>query len=354
MGALTDPQQLTEPTASLEGDEPPPSRLAGAWPRRLSPRRIGAIYVWVLIIVVFGVAKPHIFLAGQTASGIADSYAISAIAALALLVPLSAGAFDVSIGATMSLVSVVVAKLLLSTSIPVWVVVLLGLAVGLAVGVVNSIIVVILKIPSLIGTLAVLGIADALAIGVSGNATLSGPRLSGSFSTGLVPNVVSNYQSSVLYVLGLMLVLGILLERTQFGRFLYAVGFNASAARLAGLRVQVLQASALLIGGVIAAWAGIVLTAQLSSTTPSAGDSYLLPAFAAVFLGSTQFRAPRFNAWGTVVAVYMLATGEYGLLLSGAPSWTPQVFQGVALVAAVAFTRVSSSRGFGAQSRTAP
>jgi ribose transport system permease protein len=353
MDALTDRRQLTEPTASREPDEPRPSRLGDSWRRWLSPRRIGAVYVWTLIIVVFGVAKPDIFLAGQTASGIADSYAIAGIAALALLVPLSAGVFDVSIGATMSLVSVVVAQLLLSTSIPIWVVVLLGLAVGLAVGVVNSIIVVILKVPSLIGTLAVLGIADALAIGVSGNATLSGPRLSGSFNTGLVHDVVSNYQLPVLYVLVLMLVLGIMLERTQFGRFLYAVGFNAPAARLAGLRVQVLQSASLMIGGVIAAGAGIVLTAQLSSSTPSAGDSYLLPAFAAVFLGSTQFRAPRFNAWGTVIAVYMLATGEYGLLLSGAPSWTPQVFQGVALIAAVALTRVSSSRGFGAQSRTA-
>jgi ribose transport system permease protein len=343
MDAMTDSQRLTEPAAPQEAQAPPARSRASAlhW---LSPRRIGAIYVWLLIIVVFGVTKPQLFLSSQTALGIANSYAIAGIAALALLVPLSAGAFDVSIGATMSLVGVVVAKLLLETTFPVWVIVLLGLAVGMAVGLVNSFIVVILKVPSLIGTLAVLGIADALAVGVSGNATLSGPRLSGSFSTGLTHSVLWRYTLPIVYVVVLMVVLGVVLERTQFGRFIYAVGFNAAAARLAGLRVQVLQAAALMIGGLIAAWGGIVLTAQLGSSTPSAGDSYLLPAFAAVFLGSTQFRAPRFNAWGTVVAVFMLATGQYGLLLSGAPSWTPDVFQGVALVAAVGLTQVSGRR----------
>jgi ribose transport system permease protein len=192
-----------------------------------------------------------------------------------------------------------------------------------------------------------LGIADALAVGVSGNATLSGPRLSGAFSANLTHHVVSNYTLPIVYVLVLMVVLGVLLERTQFGRYIYAVGFNAAAARLAGLRVALLQTIALMIGGLIAAWAGIVLTAQLASSTPSSGDSYLLPAFAAVFLGSTQFRAPRFNAWGVVVAVFMLGTGQYGLLLVGAPSWTPDVFQGVALIAAVGLTRTSRIGGAG-------
>lgn len=337
--ALAD-SEVTSPVVPAQQASPArPRPTVGRW---LSPRTIGAVYVWILIIIVFGAIKPHIFLANETIVGIANSYAIAGIAALALLMPLAAGAFDVSIGATMSLVGVVVAKLLLTTSLPTWFIIVLGLGVGVAVGLVNSFIVVVLKIPSLIGTLAMLGIADALAVGVSGNATLSGPRLSGAFSLNLTHSVISNYTLPIVYVLVLMLVLGVVLERTQFGRYLYAVGFNAAAARLAGLRVALLQTVALMIGGLIAAWGGIVLTAQLSSSTPSSGDSYLLPAFAAVFLGSTQFRAPRFNAWGVVVAVFMLATGQYGLLLVGAPSWTPDVFQGVALIAAVGLTRTTS------------
>ena len=340
MDVLTDTASNVNPGSPIEAS-PGAARPHASWLGWLAPRRIGAVYVWLMIIAVFASIKPEVFWSAQTASGIANSYAVAGLAALALLVPLSAGTFDISIGATMSLVGVVVSKLLLSTSLPIIVVVLLGLLVGVAVGLVNSIIVVGLKIPSIIGTLAVLGIADALAIGVSGNATLSGPRLSGSFSSGLTGAAFSDYGWPFIYVLVLMLMLGVVLERTQFGRFVYAVGFNPAAARLAGLRVPLLQLVSLVLGGMIAAAAGIVLTAQLSSSTPSSGDSYLLPAFAAVFLGSTQLRSPRFNAWGTVVAVFMLATGQYGLLLVGAPSWTPNVFQGVALIAAVALTRLT-------------
>src|SRR5262249_13857648 len=140
MDALTD-SQLAGTAVSADEEAPRWSRLLASWPGALSPRRIGAIYVWGVIIVVFGVLKPHLFLATQTASGIADSYAVTGIAALALLVPLSAGAFDVSVGANMSLVSVVVSQLLLTTSMPVPVVVLLGLAIGLGVGALNSVIV---------------------------------------------------------------------------------------------------------------------------------------------------------------------------------------------------------------------
>ncbi len=78
---------------------------------------------------------------------------------------------------------------------------------------------------------------------------------------------------------------------------------------------------------------------------PQDGDSYLLPAFAAVFLGATQFRAKRFNAWGTILAVFMLATGQYGLVLAGAPQWTPNVFQGVALIAAMGFSSMRGNTG---------
>ena len=89
----------------------------------------------------------------------------------------------------------------------------------------------------------------------------------------------------------------------------------------------------------IASIAGMVLAGSVSSASPGAGAPYLLPSFAAVFLGATQFRDFRFNAWGTIVAVFMLGTGEYGLLLVGAPRWMPDVFQGVALIVAIAITQ---------------
>lgn len=307
-----------------------------------SPRRIGAIYLWIAIIILFGALEPDLFLSDQTVKGIGNSYAITGIAALAVLVPLVAGVFDVSVGATMTLTGIVVAKLLAETSLPIWVIVLLGLCCGAAVGIVNSIVVVVLRIPSLIGTLAVMGIVEAVAIGVSDNQIISSTRLSGEFSADIVADQILGFTRPVLYVLVIMLLLGLFLEHTQVGRFFYATGFNAAAARLAGLRVNALQAGALILGGVIASIAGMALAGSVSSASPGAGAPYLLPSFAAVFLGSTQFRDLRFNAWGTIVAVFMLGTGQYGLLLIGAPRWMPDVFQGLALIVAIAITQLGS------------
>jgi ribose transport system permease protein len=142
------------------------------------------------------------------------------------------------------------------------------------------------------------------------------------------------------YVIVMMILLAVFLSQTKAGRHVYAVGFDPDVARLAGVRVKGVQVAALVCSGTIAAIAGVVLTARLSSASPSSGNPYLLPAFAATFLGATQFKAKRFNAVGTWIAVYMLATGQYGLLLASAPQWMPNVFQGVALVAAIGLTQL--------------
>ncbi|HYF46797.1 MAG TPA: ABC transporter permease, partial [Acidimicrobiales bacterium] len=325
------------------GQDPRPTR-PGRIRHWAAPRRIGAAYLWAAIIVLFGILEPDLFLSSDTAAGIANSHSVAGLAALAVLLPLVAGAFDVSVGATMSLASVVTGKLLLETGLPVEALVLAGVGVGAAVGLVNAIVVVGLRIPSLIGTLAVSGIVGALAVGVSGNRTLAGPRLGGEFRDLLAQPAIGDFGRPVLFVLVLMVVLGLTLEQTQLGRYMYAAGFNAETARLAGLRVAGLKALSLVVGGMIAAFAGVVLTARLSSATPAVGNPYLLPAFAAAFLGATQFRDLRFNAWGTILAVFMLATGQYGLLISGAPSWSADVFQGVALIAAVGLTHFGSRR----------
>ncbi len=328
------------PGSSAGDDAAPPVEVTKdykvAW---WSPRRIGAIYLWIAIIILFGALEPELFLSDQTVKGIANSYAITGIAALAVLVPLVAGVFDVSVGATMTLTGIVVAKLLSETSLPIWLIVIIGLCCGAVVGLVNSIVVVVLRIPSLIGTLAVLGIVEAVAIGVSDNQIISSTRLSGEFSFDIVASQILGFTRPVLYVLVIMVILGLLFEQTQVGRFLYAAGFNAPAARLAGLRVKALQTGAFVVGGMIAAIAGMVLAGSVSSAAPGAGAPYLLPSFAAVFLGATQFRDLRFNAWGTIVAVFMLGTGQYGLLLIGAPRWMPDVFQGLALIIAIAITQ---------------
>ena len=142
------------------------------------------------------------------------------------------------------------------------------------------------------------------------------------------------------YVLILMTVLAVFLSRPSPVATRTRSASTREVSRLAGVRVKAVQTGALVCSGTIAAIAGIVLTARLSSATPSSGNPYLLPAFAATYLGATQFKAKRFNAVGSVIAVYMLGTGQYGLLLASAPQWMPNVFQGVALVAAIGLTQL--------------
>ena len=144
----------------------------------------------------------------------------------------------------------------------------------------------------------------------------------------------------------LMLIIALLvwyvLENTPLGRRIYATGGNEASSRLAGVRTRLVIAGAFIAGGIIASIVGLLLASRLGTGDPTSGPSFLLPAFSAVFLGATQFRSGRFNVWGTVVAVYVLAVGVKGLQLAGAPTWIPDMFNGVALIVAVGLANVGS------------
>jgi ribose transport system permease protein len=315
--------------------------------RSLSFNNIGLVYVWALVIIVFSITTPSLFPTTGTVRAILNNYSIAGLAALAVLVPMISGAIDASIGGNISLTSVVCAWGLGSTHLSVALVVLLTLAVGAAVGFANVLVVVVLRIPAIIGTLAIWLIADALSVAVSGNEILASTRMNGSFGTYFSQASWGNVTIPVLYLLVIAVVLGVLLTQTSAGRYTYAVGLNPDIARDAGIRVKLVQGRALVVGGILGAFAGVVLTAHVASATPEGGDAYLLPAFAAVFLGATQFRSKRFNAIGTVLAVLMLGTGQYGLVLAGAPQWTPNIFQGIALIAAMGVSYFRRPARFG-------
>jgi ribose transport system permease protein len=137
------------------------------------------------------------------------------------------------------------------------------------------------------------------------------------------------------------------IERTSAGRRLYATGANPEAARLSGIRTSRVILLAAIACAVIAGIAGVLESSQLATGDPTIGPGFLLPAIAAVFLGSTQFRNGRMNVWGTVIGAYVIATGVMGLSLAGAPNWTPDMLEGVILIAAVAlayYQRVPSAR----------
>jgi ribose transport system permease protein len=313
------------------------------WTRRLSPRNIGAVYVWILIIILFTVITPDVFPTVQTAKSIVNQYAITGIVALSLVIPLSAGVFDLSIGFVMSFAGIFVAYLLDTTSMAPVEAALLTMLACVAIGLVNAFIVVVMRVNSFIGTLGSGAIIGSLVTAISNDTPIAGRVGDGHFGK-IASTGISDITLPVFYLLILMLVIAYWLERTSSGRQLYATGFDLETARLTGAPVSRLTSISLVTSATIAGFAGLVLAARVSSGSPNAGAQYLIPAFSAAFLGATQLRGGRFNPWGTVIAVLLLGTGDVGLLVSGGPTWTPPLFEGVVLIAAVALTVQRTSK----------
>lgn len=309
---------------------------------KLGVKNVGAIYVWIALIVVFALIEPSVFFQYATVKQVLNEYAVTGLVALGLLLPIACGIYDLSVGAVAGLAGIAAAWSLDHLSPNPWVAVLAGLVVALAFGLVNTLIVLVMRVDSFIGTLATSSIATALVTMISGGNILT-TNVSGSFQTELAIRSVAGLTLPVGLMLLGMVLLAFMTEKTSFGRRLYATGYETEVARLGGVRVDRLRMLALLGSATLAGIAGICVTASLGAGDPTVGPGYLLPAFAAVFLGATQFRSGRFNAWGTVVATLMLGTGHVGLIIVGAPSWSPAIFEGVVLIAAVALTR---SQGF--------
>lgn len=296
---------------------------------------LSGVYLGAVLIVVFVLWLPETFATATNARTVLAGSAITGIIALGATVGLISGAFDVSIAANMSFAISFVGWLQSSHHVNALLAVLLTLASGALVGTVNAFVITRLKVEPVIATLGMSSLLAAFAYWVAGGQTIT-EGISSSFTkfgTGKYLTV----PLPVFYLAGVSLVLWYLLGYTPLGRYLYAAGANPAAARLAGLSVVRLQWTALVISGILSSFAGIVLTMQLGASSFGAGDSYLLPAYAAAFLGSTQIKPGRFNVLGTLVALYLLAIGVKGLQLRY-PSlpWIADLFQGLALIIAVA------------------
>jgi ribose transport system permease protein len=341
------PEPATEPVAPQQAL---PARTRPPWAQRLAHGlafdRVGAVYVWLGIIVLFSLWVPETFPNLATAKQILNSNAITALGALAITIPLSARVFDLSFAGVMTLTGVAVAHLIANDGVPVVPAIALALAIGVGVGVINAIVVVVMRIDSFIGTLATGSLLAALITMVTNEVPITDAKLGGAFAK-IGQTSIDGVTLGVIYCVVVAVAIWYLLEHTATGRRLYATGFNPEAARLAGVRIDRLRFASLVASGGLAGATGIVLASTLGSGSPSAGTPYLLPAFAAAFLGATQLKHGRFNAGGTIIAVLLLGTGVTGLGLANAPQWAGDMFVGVVLIAALALTglqRRSSAR----------
>jgi ribose transport system permease protein len=171
--------------------------------------------------------------------------------------------------------------------------------------------------------------------------------LNGATTGGISEDLVTATTTHVLgipisfyYGVATTLVIWYVFSYTPLGRYLYFVGAGRDVARLSGVSVDRIRAGSFIASGAISALAGVVLAGWLGAADPNVGATYLLPSFAAAFLGTTVIHPGRFNPVGSLVAAYFLITGVTGLQLLGVESWVEQVFYGGSLVLAVAFSRL--------------
>ena len=305
---------------------------------RLGLDRFSALYLGVIFIAIFGIWTPRLFLTMSTVQSVASSQAIAAMLGIAVLVPLATGVFDLSIGAVVNLTAVIVAVLMQRDNWNMWAAIAVSVAVGVVIGIVNGFLVVKLRISAFIATLGTATIIGAVMTIVSNQTQPLQPN--STLWANLTQYQIGGFQVIVFYLIAIALFFWWLLDHTPMGRQLYAVGGNMEAARLSGIKVNKWVWVSLIISASLSGLAG-VLYCSLSGPSLTFGAALLLPAYAAAFLGSTQLKPGRFNVWGTIIAVYVLAIGIQGLQYVTGVQWLGDMFNGVALVVAVGFAAMS-------------
>jgi ribose transport system permease protein len=292
--------------------------------------------------VVFGILRPDTFLTTSNFTTIFGSQAILVVLTLALLPPLTAGDYDLSVAATMTLSSMTLAILNVNHHWSIGAAIAAALLVGVAVGLVNGALVVLLDIDSLIATLGSSTFIAGVVLWISNSQTISG--ISQSVINLVVVDRFLGIPLEFYYGIALGLVMLYVFEFMPVGRRLLFVGRGRSVARLSGIHVSRLRWGALVVSGLISAFGGVLYAGTLGSADPTSGLSFLLPAFAAAFLGATTIMPGRFNPLGSIAAVYFLVTGITGLQLLGVQTFVQQLFYGGALVLAVALSQLARRR----------
>lgn len=311
-------------------------------------RRFGTLLGFAGIIVFFWSNNPDTFMTLRNWLNISQQISMLAVVAFTMTIVMVMNDFDLSVGSMASLAGIV-AALLFSQGQPIVVGIAAALLVGIVGGLLNGILVSLIGILPFVATLGTLTMFSGLAFLASDGKTIFGrdiPAAFGGFArSGLGlgtlderPLVLPNLTMLALLVL---LLVWLVLEHTTFGRRLYAIGGNAEAARLSGVRVRFLRLMAFVLTGLGAALAGLMYASRVASANPTQGGGLMLDAIAAVFLGMTMSEEGEPHVLGTLVGVLILGVLDNGLTQMSVDSYIREILVGAIILVAVA----SSSLG---------
>jgi ribose transport system permease protein len=305
---------------------------------RFSAARFGSAYfllmVLVALFVLFCFLRPHTFPTAFNLQTMGTGKSIVALLALAVMVPIAANEFDLSVGFAVGLFHILAVGFQVFFGLPWFVAVLLVVALGAVLGLINGLLVAVAKISSFIATLGTGTVIYGLSqMFTGGQEIVSSDPLPDAF-LGLT-SVIFGVPWPVIFVLVLSTLMWIAAEFLPVGRYLYVTGSNRRAADLTGVPTGRYIVGSFVVSGMLTACAGVLLASQLRIGQSGTGPEFLLPAFAGALLGATAVRPGRVNVWGTITAVAVLAVGVSGLQQLGAKFYVDPIFSGLTLILSV-------------------
>lgn len=300
------------------------------------------IYIAFVIMLLGLSVSARAFLTSNNLINVLRQATVVGVLSMGMTYVIISGGIDLSVGSTMALASCIAAAYATtSTAIPLPLAILLGCLAGMAVGLINGIVVSYLGVVPFIATLgmqyAVRGVALVYTSGRPINALTTSYTNIGKGYVGFVPVPV------ILFII-IALIAWFFLAKTQFGRYIYAIGGNEQAALVSGLRVKRIKCIAYVINGLTAALAGIILSARVAVGSPTAGESYDLLAITAVVVGGTS------NAGGTggilpsIIGVFIVTVLNNGMDLLGVSGYYQKIVTGVVVLLAVIIDRNNVNR----------
>jgi ribose transport system permease protein len=337
-GGTSTTREAAEATAAA-AIPPPRQRVRVKTLGDIAGRESGGLIVLLVAVGALTLASPE-FLTGNNLANLARQVAIFGILAIGQLVVILTGGIDLSVGSILGLAGAVTAQLLVS-GVPIIPAILIGVVVGGVLGIANGVLVTRFKLPPFIATLGMLGIARGIVLVITDANTIQG--LPDGFQT------VAN--GTVLGIPNLLIIFAIItaiawfvLNRTVFGRYVYAVGSNPEAARLAGVPVAMVTTAVYVISGVLAAVGGVLLTSRLGAGVPTAGTGFELQAIAACVIGGASLSGARGSAIGAACGALIIGVLNNGGNLLAINAFYLQIAIGALVLVAVGFDQMNTRK----------
>jgi ribose transport system permease protein len=293
-------------------------------------RNLILLVAWLALMALFAMLSPY-FLMVQNFKNIGLAITIIGISAVGATIVLISGGIDLTVGSMIGL-SVITVGALLTAGLPVVVAMALTLLVGCLVGAINGVLIVKGRINPLIATLGMMSIIRGFAFVYSGG--ISHAIVSDEYGL-LGRGRLLGVPVPILTMLVLYVVVWAIMKYTNFGHYVYAIGDNAGACRLAGVDVNKWRYVVYIVGAAFAAVAGMFLASLMQASLPQAGNGYELSIIAAVILGGTSLSGGVGSVFGTLLGVLIMGTLDNGFTLLNVPAFYQMIAKGAVLIFAV-------------------